>query len=229
MDSFSDIHSQFLIFELQAVIYVYTNLKPLTTDNQSFVNSCPVAVDSCKSVWGCFGSRTSLVKGHIQRRGGGRSLGSPKPTVSVCSPHTSFRGQRWAHSPLRSVEGSLSFPSLSLGLMNKAWSYSGPLCASTSPRRDRRRGTLLKDKGWVSIEGGGPSYCSGMYEIHARMCNITLWCIFRCFLIIFCFIFTWLILVQLLPLIKLKFGQKSLCGFIASAVILRHYQAGDHI
>lgn len=55
----------------------------------------------------------------------GRSLGPEAATG--CSPHTSFRGQRWAHGFLPSEESSLCFASVSRRLMNRLLATVG-LC-----------------------------------------------------------------------------------------------------
>lgn len=112
------------------------------------------------------------------------------------SPHTSFRGQRWAHGPVACVESSLCFPSLSRSLMNRPLATVGPLWESTfgqkrkkegKKKRDRRRERHYlrkkkkkkkkrrKRKSWA---GKGVFQYSGMYEIPGTMSSVSLWCIF---------------------------------------------------
>ncbi len=91
-----------------------------------------------KSVWGCFGSCTGFSKRSSPGEGGAWArVGGA--TVSGCSPHTSFRGQRWAHSPLHCVGSSLCFPSLSLGLMNRPLATVG-LSVRALHQKTRQKG-----------------------------------------------------------------------------------------
>lgn len=113
-------------------------------------HSHPDAVVSHTSVWGCFGSCMGLVKGQVQRKGeesGPGGVGGA--SVSGCSPHTSFRGHLWAHSPLHRVGSSLCFPSLSPGLMNRPLATVG-LSVSASTEDENWSGIKKGDfiKGW---------------------------------------------------------------------------------
>lgn len=97
--------------------------------------------------------RSSPEEAEEQRCGEEPPSEAAGPLCLGCSPHTSFRGQRWAHGPVACVESSLCFPSLSPGLMNRPLATVGPLWESTfgqkrkkEKRRDRRRETLFKKK-----------------------------------------------------------------------------------
>lgn len=162
----------------------------------SFSNySDPVAIDSCKFVWGCFGSCTGLVQGQIQRRE------EPGPEVAgpLClgAAHTHPSGVSSELTALSTVWGALC---VSLHCLLASW--IGPLlqwasvCERFTKRRDRRRETLLKEKAGQVSEG--VSYYSGMYESPNRIYTVTLWCIFRWLLCsALSFISTWLILKKM--------------------------------
>lgn len=108
----------------------------------SHFESHPGAFDRCEPVWTCL---ESLVKGQIEKKEepgawGGRAI------ATGCSPHTSFRGQRWAHGPLPSVESSLCFASVCLRLMNRLLATVG-LCVWRLRQKIRReKRDIIKSK-----------------------------------------------------------------------------------